>query len=207
MSGAAAALHRVPAGYAVHGHAIVSRDDMFADAAGMTPPELRNPADWRRFQAALDAAALTVLGRRGHEIHAPPTTRRRRLVISGGVAALEHRGEAWWWNPTGCQLEAALAEAAPQGGVIAVVGGQRVFDLFFAIGYDEFHLARAASVVIGNGPTLFSAVGPGRSAEDLLRGSGLVPAQHVGLDRDARVDLTIWRRHTGVEITGTLSGL
>ena len=39
------------------GHAIVSADGMIADRHHRTPPELRNDADWRRFQAALDAAA------------------------------------------------------------------------------------------------------------------------------------------------------
>jgi len=47
------------------GFAIVSADDRIADAGGAMPDALRNEADWQRFQAELDASALTVLGRLG----------------------------------------------------------------------------------------------------------------------------------------------
>jgi hypothetical protein len=189
------ARHRVPSGYVVHGHAILSRDDMFADASGRTPPQLRNPADWRRFQAALDAAAVTVLGRLGHEAHpnsAPE--RRRRLVVSARAKGLERGDDAWWWNPAGRPFEDALQQVAPGGGIIAVPGGQRVFDLFLTIGYDEFHLARAERVTLRDGRTLFSGLTAERSAEDMLSGSGLVSAGHEVLDPAAGVTLAIWRR-------------
>ena len=186
--------HRVPPGYFVHGHAIVSRDDRFADASGRTPPSLRNAADWRRFQAALDGAAVAVLGRLGHELHpnAAPD-RRRRIVVSASVDGLERRADAWWWNPVRCPLEAVLREAAPGGGTVAVPGGQRVFDLFLAIGYDQFDLARAEQVTLGEGRTLFSILGPDLSADDALRGAGLSPHGPEMLDPQAHVTLTIWR--------------
>ena len=68
------------------GHAIVSVDGMIADAEGLMPAALRNDADWRLFQAALDGAALVVLGRLGHARH--PNPGRRRLVVTRAVEAL-----------------------------------------------------------------------------------------------------------------------
>ena len=64
------------------GHAIVTADGRIADAAGHMPPALRNPADQLRFEAALDAAALVVMGRLGHRRH--PNRGRRRLVAAAG---------------------------------------------------------------------------------------------------------------------------
>ena len=127
----------------IHGHAIVSADDCIAGPDGFTPPELRNDADWRRFQQALDQAAITVLGRRGHEAN-PNAKGRNRLVLSSAAHGAERRADAWWWNPADALLEDALRLAAPAGGIVAVPGGRQVFDLFLSLGFDEFHLARAA---------------------------------------------------------------
>ena len=82
----------------IEGHAIVSDDDRIADANGETPAELRNDADWARFQTALDTAAVTVVGRLGHAAH-PNTKGRSRLVLSSGAKGIERRADAWWWNP------------------------------------------------------------------------------------------------------------
>src|SRR5215208_610893 len=99
----------------IHGYAIVSQDDRIADASGETPPALRNEADWAYFQAELDRAALTVLGRLGHEANPNPKG-RNRLVLSRAVAGLEHRPEAWWWNPARLSWFEAIAEILPRGG-------------------------------------------------------------------------------------------
>ena len=45
----------------VHGYAIVSRDDRIAGSDGLTPPALRNAADWAYFQRGLDRADLVAL--------------------------------------------------------------------------------------------------------------------------------------------------
>ena len=116
-------------GWRIEGHAIVSADGRIADADGNPSPELRNDADWARFQAALDAAAVVALGRLGHDAH-PNLNRRNRLVLSSGADGIERRDDAWWWNPAAVPLADALAAAAPGGGIVAVPGGRRVFDLF-----------------------------------------------------------------------------
>lgn len=174
-----------------HGHAIVSADDRIADAGGVTPASLRNEADWARFQAALDAAALTVLGRLGHEAN-PNRRRRNRLVLSSSASGVERRDDAWWWNPAAASLAAALQAAAPEGGIVAVPGGMRVFDLFLAVGYDAFDLARAEAVHIADGTPLFSAVRDGLSADSVLAAHRLVPGERRMLDPVARVSLTLW---------------
>jgi dihydrofolate reductase len=176
-----------------HGHAIVSADDRIADASGETPASLRNEADWARFQAALDASVVTVLGRLGHEAN-PNPKQRNRLVLSSAVRGVARRADAWWWNPAEASLEDALAAAAPAGGIVAVPGGTRVFDLFLRTGYDEFHLSRVASVLIPNGRPLFSAIRLGRTAEALLGAHGLYPASTEMLDPAAHASLTVWRR-------------
>ena len=176
----------------IHGHAIVSADDRIAGPDGLTPPTLRNDADWRRFQAALDEAAVTVLGRLGHEAN-PNVKGRNRLVLSASARGIERRDDAWWWDPAAVPVEAALARAAPDGGIVAVPGGRRVFDLFLGPGYDEFHLARATRVWIPDGVPVFSSVGPGRSAETVL-GDRHVAGPTEDLDAAAGVTMTVWRR-------------
>ncbi len=179
--------------YAFHGHAIVSADDRIADATGETPASLRHEADWLRFQAALDASVVTILGRLGHEAN-PNRKGRNRLVLSSAISGVERRADAWWWNPAAAPLADALAVAAPEGGIVAVPGGMRVFDLFLAAGYDEFHLTRAAHVLIPDGTPVFAAVRDGPTADALLAASGLRPDAQVMLDPAAQLSLTVWRR-------------
>lgn len=178
--------------WAIHGHAIVSADERIAGADGRMPAELRNPADWLRFQAALDRAAVVVLGRLSHEL-TPNPKGRMRLVLSSRGPALERRGTTIWWDPERAVLAAALAEAA-SGGIAAVVGGRRVFDHFLAVGYDEFHLATARRVVLPDGISLFSATRAGWKAGDILAAAGLAPAATERLDQANDVSLTLWRR-------------
>ena len=181
----------MPGKYAIHGHAIVSADDRIADRHGRTPPGLRNETDWRRFQAALDRAAVTVLGRLGHEANANQQ-RRNRMVVSTAARGIERRDDGWWWNPADVPLAEALRRAAPEGGIVAVPGGRAVFDLFLTIGFDEFHLARARSVHIGDGVEIFSACRAGLSAEEVLRRGGLVARTTEMLDPLADISLTVW---------------
>ena len=177
--------------YAIHGYAIVSADDRIAGRDGRMPPALHHNADWALFQAALRRAAVTVLGRLGHEQNANKLG-RNRLVVSSSVRDVERRANGTWWNPATTKLEAALAAAAPAGGMVAVVGGRRVFDLFLDIGYDEFHLTRMAKVVIPGGVSVFSGVDAGRPADEILAARGLMPGHPERLDKHADVTLVVW---------------
>ena len=170
------------------GHAIVSADGMIADRNHRMPAVLRNGEDWRRFQAALDRSALVVVGRLGHEAHANPG--RKRLVVTSRVAWLERDpadGNSMLWNPGGIGFSRVLAGLGIADGIIAVTGGQRVFDLFLPL-FTEFDLADVARVTIPDGVPCFSA---GRPAE-VLAGAGLVAGEPEKLDEN--VNLTIWRR-------------
>jgi hypothetical protein len=178
--------------YVIHGHAIVSADDRIADRNGITPPSLRNEKDWERFQASLDLAAVTVLGRLGHEAN-PNLKGRNRLVLSSSAKGVERRADAFWWNPAGATLAEALALAAPAGGIVAVPGGRRVFDLFLSVGFDEFHLSRATRVTIPDGIPIFSDVLAGRTAADILAAQGLIADPPEMLDPAAAVEFTRWR--------------
>ena len=179
-------------GYAIHGHAIVSADDRIADSSGRTPDTLRNDADWARFQAAVDDAVLTVLGRRGHEAH-PNRKGRNRLVLSSTADGIERRDDGWWWNPADVPFPYALSAAAPEAGIVCVPGGRLVFDLFLSIGFDAFHLARARRVMIPDGIPVFSGVGQGRSATKILSERGLVGGPTERLDDTEGVTLTVWK--------------
>lgn len=176
-----------------HGLAIVSADDRIADATGQTPASLRHEADWVRFQAALDVSVLTIVGRLGHEAN-PNRKGRNRLVLSSAARRVQHRTDTWWWNPAEAPLAEALAAAAPQGGIVAIPGGMRVFDLFLAAGYDAFHLTRVANVLVPDGTPVFSAVRAGGTAESLLAAHGLRPGSTEVLDAAAHLSLTVWRR-------------
>ncbi len=177
--------------WAIHGHAIVSADEHIADAEGRMPEALHNPADWKRFQAALDRATVVVLGRYSHEL-TPNPKRRPRLVLSRAVPALERRDEALWWNPDTVPLADVLAALAPAG-VAAVVGGRLVFDYFLSAGYDEFHLVRSGRVALPGGTPLFSGIADGLNAADVLAAGGLAPGPVEALDAANDVSLTVWR--------------
>lgn len=175
------------------GHAIVSADDRIADAAGAFPDALRNAADWAQFQQALDAAALTLIGRASHAA-APNVRRRRRLVLSRGAMGLERRPDAWWLDPATVSLRAALEQLVPEGGTIAVPGGQGVFDLVGAAGFGEFHLARAHRALLPGGRGLFAACERGMPVAGILAAGGLVAGPEEIIDPAAGVGLTRWRR-------------
>lgn len=177
----------------VHGYAIVSADDRIADAEGRMPAALRNEADWRYFQAGLDAADLVVLGRLGHEAHGNPKG-RPRMVVSGRAAGLERRADGWWWNPAELPWAEAAARALPAGGRVAVPGGRGVFDLFLRLGYDAFHLSRAEAVKLPGGVPVFSACAGQGGAEAVLRAAGLRPGAREVLDPVGPVSLVVWRR-------------
>ncbi len=191
--------------WTILGLAIVSQDDCIADAQGNMPEVLRNDADWALFQSELDQASLTVLGRLGHEAHGN-AKQRRRMIVSSRSSGLEERADGLWWNPDLLDWPTALARAVPEGGLIAVPGGQAVFDLFLGIGFDRFHLTRAHGVEVPGGRPLFSArfpyadcranpcdawVATGRNRDDRSDGSGHPHAVEQGQIGRLRLQLSM----------------
>lgn len=168
------------------GHAIVSADGRIADRHHRMPPELRNGKDWARFQAALDAAALVVLGRLGHEAH--PNPGRRRLVVTGRVASFDQVDDlVTLWNPAGASFESVVQALGITQGSIAITGGQGVFDLFLTR-FTQFDLVSVDAVLLPDGVPCFSGGWP----DDVLAEAGLRIRRSEQLDPGVR--LQIWRR-------------
>jgi hypothetical protein len=155
------------------------------------PASLHNEQDWALFQAALDRAALILIGRASH-VATPNTKGRARLVISSQVRGLAPRPGGIWLNPADMPLGEALRRVLPEGGEVAVVGGQGAFDLVGAAGFAAFHLSRARRVRMPEGRGLFRACEAGVPAAAVLAAGGLVAAPEILLDPDADVTLTVW---------------
>lgn len=153
----------------VEGHAIVSVDGMIAAADGSMPPELRSDADWGLFQAALDAAALVVLGRLGHARH--PNPGRRRLVLTRSVPTIAPDSAdplATLWNPAGISIADLLGDLGITQGTIAITGGTGTFDHFVPY-YDRFVLSEVRRLDLPGGTPCFTKGHP----RLVLPGAGL----------------------------------
>ncbi len=163
----------------VEGHAIVSVDGMIAAADGSMPDALRSEADWRLFQAALDASALVVLGRLGHARH--PNPGRRRLVLTRSVIDLSEDASdsrATLWNPAGIDIATVLERLGIVTGRIAITGGTGAFDLFVPH-YDRFILSEVRNLTLLAGIPCFSKGHP----RFVLPGAGLEARDMEVIDR------------------------
>jgi dihydrofolate reductase len=179
----------------IEGYVIVSADGMIADGRGEMPPSIRNDADQRFFQDALDQAAVVVHGRHSHE-GGPRAARRKRLILTRQIAALapdSAHPNALLWNPLGADLDAALERLAIADGIVAIIGGTEVFSLFLPQ-YQDFHLSRAANARIPGGLPVFNEVGPNATPEDVLARHGLKPGPGRDLDPAAGVSVITWQR-------------
>ena len=175
----------------IAGYAIVSDDDKIAGADGLLPPSLRNEKDWDYYQQALARSDVIVFGHKSHDLE-PNVRGDLRLVLSRGSLGLVRRADGWWWNPALIGWADVAKELLPQGGDVAVPGGQPVFDLFLKIGYDEFHLSRAHGVKLPGGRAIFSACEAGLPAETILAKAGLILAKTIPLDPEHGVQMNVW---------------
>jgi hypothetical protein len=169
------------------GHAIVSVDGKIAAADGRMPPELRNDADWKRFQSQLDGSDIVVLGRQGHERF--PNPGRRRLVATRSVAALAddpNDRRAALWNPAGISFAEAAKSLGLANGIAAIAG---VFDLFTHL-FTAFDLAESQTLLLPDGLPCFTTGHP----RLVLAQHGLALKTWEILDPQASVTLTHWQR-------------
>jgi dihydrofolate reductase len=179
----------------IEGTAIVSADGMIADAQGVQPAALILDADRRFFFEMLDRATALAHGRYSGE-GGPAAAGRRRLILTRRVACAmrdPQNAKAVLWNPAAATLEEAWGLLGLSGGLLIVIGGTEVYGLFLEIGYDAFHLSRAAHARLPGGRPLFPQV-PGRTPEDLLARHGLKPGPTRVLDCSAGLALATWRR-------------
>ena len=179
----------------IEGLAIVSADDMIADADGIQPDALKLEADQRFFHAKLNEATALAHGRNSGE-GGPHMTRRRRLILSRQIAGLARdpgNDMAVHWNPAGASLDQAWEALGLSGGVLAVIGGTEPFGLFLERGYDAFHLSRASQARLPGGRPVFPGIPPA-TAETLLAQHGLKPGPVQRLDDQAGLTMVTWQR-------------
>jgi dihydrofolate reductase len=180
----------------IEGYAIVSADGMLADADRRMPAGLQVKADQEFFHGGLERAAAVVHGRHSHE-GGPRSAQRRRLIVTRQVPALapdRSHSNAVLWNPNGATLDEAWVALGAPAGILAVIGGPDVYGLFLDIGYDAFHLSRAAHVRLPGGRPVFPDVASGRTPEELLASRGLTAGPQRVLDEAAGVTLVTWQR-------------
>ena len=181
--------------YRIEAYAIISADGMIADRERQFPEALKNDADKRFFHAALDKAGAIALGRVTHEQER--NRGRKRLVLTRKVAALAPDpvdSHALFWNPAGASWDAARLALGLRSGVVAVIGGTDVYQVFLDIGYDAFHLCWSPRVRIPDGTPIFPGIASGRSPDDILRTAGLKAGPVRLLDAVAGVTLVSWSR-------------
>jgi dihydrofolate reductase len=177
----------------LEGYAIVSIDGMIADRDGRMTETLTIEADQVFYRTSLARAQLIVHGRNSSEGGAEAEA-RRRLVVTSRVDALspsESNPRAVLWNPLGVRFADVLQALNIEGGVVAIVGGTDVFELFLNIGYDTFYLSRSTRGRLPGGRPMLRGV-PDQSPEDLLREAGLQLCGQQRLGSD--LTLSIWQR-------------
>jgi len=180
----------------IEGYVIVSADGMLADADRVMPDELKSEGDARFFAAALDRAALIVHGRQSGEGQSN-SPQRKRLILTRTISTLAadpSNPKATLWNPAGASFEAACGYAGVTSGMIAIIGGPSVFDMFMDR-YDTFWLSLAARVRLPGGQPCFAGV-PQRSPQEVLASHGLEPGDAQILDPVEEVSVTPWQRQT-----------
>src|SRR5262245_17996415 len=186
----------MPGPTSIEGFAIVSAAGMLADSERRIPPALVVEADQKFFHDSLEHAAVVVHGRHSHE-GGPRADTRRRLVVTRSIPALAPHPtlpKTLLWNPRGASLAQAWAELGAPDGMLAVIGGGDVNQMFLEHGFDAFHLSRVAAVRLPGGRPVFPGVGPDRTVDDILTQHGLTPSPPRVLDAADGVTLVTWRR-------------
>jgi len=180
------------------GYAVVSADGLIADADGRMPDQLKFDADWDYFQAALDRADVTLIGRATHEA-APNVKKRRRLVFSSRVQRMWQEDETTFWvDPTKTDPNGAITEMVGPSADVAVVGGQGVFDWVLSKpGFFSFHISVAHHVRIGSGRHVFRDAAGLEAAISLLQGRGLPLSRQVWFDQEAGLELLVYEKARG----------
>ena len=179
----------------IEGYAVISREGMIAEADGSFPEAIKIKGDQIFYHAALARADAIVNGRHSAEVLAH-SAERPRLILTRRIAALQadpKRRHAMHWNPAGATFAEAWASLGLERGTLTVVGGTDVFGLFLDIGYDCFFLSCALGSV-PNGRPVFPGVGPGLSAQELLRRKGYALSASRVLDAPTNTILEEYTR-------------
>ena len=182
--------------FRIEGYVIVSADGMLADASHVMPDTLKFEGDKRFFTDALDHADLIVHGRHSEEGQ-PNSPRRKRIILTRKIEDLADdpsNPNATLWNPAGASFEAACDHSGVHAGLVAIIGGPNVFDMFMDR-YDTFWLSEAPKVRVPGGEPVFPGV-PRLTPRQVLARHGLKAGESQVLDEANGVTVTPWRRTT-----------
>lgn len=181
--------------HAFEGYAVVSADGFIADAGGVMPNALKFDADWDYFQTALDRADVTLIGRHTHEA-APNFKKRHRLVFSTRTDGLvKEDATTTWIDPAKADPCRAITQLFGPSANVAVVGGRGVFDWVLSNpSFSAFHLSLAHQARLGQGQTIFKGADDLEAALSLLSHRGLTLEHRSWFDRDAGLELLVYRR-------------
>lgn len=177
----------------IFGYAIISADGMIADANGRMPDALIVKADQSFFRASLARAQVVVHGRHSGE-GGPDADRRHRVILTNTIDAVSYVSSTprvLLWNPRGMSFAQMMQSLSTNEGIVAVIGGTKVFDLFLTIGYDAFYLSRSAHAQLPGGRPVFSKV-PEWSPQQILADHGLRLLREQNMDRG--LTLEEWTR-------------
>jgi dihydrofolate reductase len=133
------------------GHAIISGNCCIADDKGNMPESLISEKDWELFQEDLDQSDIIILGRRSYEYF--HNKRRNRLIPTTQIQGYHFQDkDLCFFNPSFISLEEAISLFTPHPKKIAVVGGQKVYELVFEqLFYHQFHLSIKMDQFLING--------------------------------------------------------
>lgn len=184
---------RIPEAWELHGYLATCRNDAIADISGNVTHGLQTTIRSPAFQALLDPYEAVIMGHRAH-LAVPNRPQRTRIILSSHVTALEHKEGGWWWNPAQMPLKNMLQMVAPQGGLVAIHGGQFTQMYFLSLGLATLHIARAESVAIQDGLKMFPSCDRKTTAEMVLRELGLRLKERDLIDLRAPTSLSTWRR-------------
>jgi dihydrofolate reductase len=179
----------------IFGYAIISAEGMIADADGRMPDSLLVEADQSFFRASLTNAQVVVHGRHSGE-GGPDANRRHRVILTSTIAAMSSISSAphvLLWNPKGISFTEITQSLPINEGIVAVIGGTNVFDLFLSIGYDAFYLSCSARARLLGGRPVFSRV-PEQSPQRILANHGLCRRREQNLGNE--VTLEEWIRES-----------
>jgi dihydrofolate reductase len=187
------------AGLVIEGVAMVSADGMLADFSGAMPEKLKMDADQRFFEETLDNCAAVVHGRKSWET-LTNSAKRRRLVVTRSVPALKPHPDypnVRFWNPKGVSLQEACADLGVTSGLIGILGGTDIFEMFLGqtgVGrYDTFWLSQTTLFDLPGGVPVFAEV-PTKSPQQVLSERGFAAGAPIITDAKDKLTITPWRK-------------
>ena len=174
------------------GYAIISSDCFIADANSQMPDGLRNASDWQYFQSELDSSDLILIGKKSYINF--QNSKRNRLIPTSRIKDIEiQKSDLCFFNPSSISIEGAVKIFLPNTTKIAVVGGNKVYDLVFsAMYFNEFHLTVSHSFFMNDGILFNDSAQSLNEVFDLMGRYKLIVCEKKILDKN--VTLYIFKK-------------